>query len=55
MFQTIKLFKLTIQSIIVFILLSIFSLNLLAVENDSKFRKEEATDRAIVLDGHIER
>ena len=54
MFQTIKSLKLTIQSIIVFILISIFSLNLLAEENDSKFRKVEATGRAILIDGNIE-
>ena len=54
MFQTIKLFKLTIQSIIVFILLSIFSINLLAEENDSKFRQVEATGRAILIEGNLE-
>ena len=54
MFQTIKLFKLTIQSIIVFILLSILSINLLAEENDSKFRQVEATGRAILIEGNLE-
>lgn len=54
MFQLIKLLKLIIQSVIVFIFLSIFSLNLLAEENESKFRQVEVTGRAILIDGDIE-
>ena len=50
----IKSLKITIESIIVFILLAIFSLNVLAEENDSKFRQVEATGRAILIDGNIE-
>ena len=54
MFQTNKSLKLKVEGIIVFILLSIFSLNVLAEENDSKFRQVEATGRAILIDGNID-
>ena len=54
MFQKNKSLKLKVEGIIVFILLSIFSLNVLAEENDSKFRQVEATGRAILIDGNID-
>ena len=54
MFQKNKSLKLKVEGIIVFILLSIFSLNVLAEENDSKFRQVEATGRAILIEGNLE-
>jgi hypothetical protein len=54
MFINLKKLFLNIENIIIFILFSIFSFNVFAAQNDSNFRKVEATGRAILIDGKID-
>jgi hypothetical protein len=54
MFINLKKLFLNIENIIIFILFSIFSFSVFAAQNDSNFRKVEATGRAILIDGKID-
>ena len=54
MFVNLKKLFLNIENIIIFILFSIFSFSVFAAQNDSNFRKVEATGRAILIDGKID-
>ena len=54
MFINLKKLFLNIENIIIFILFSIFNFSVFAAQNDSNFRKVEATGRAILIDGKID-
>ena len=54
MFTYLKKLFLNIENITIFILFSIFSFSVLAAQNNSNFKKVEATGRAILIDGKID-
>ena len=54
MFINLKKLFLNIENITICILFSIFSFSVFAAQNDSNFRKVEATGRAILIDGKID-